>query len=140
MGAYSTTSAAPFGVMITNGPGGHPAWKHAEQTANKLIIDPFLENDFTGEKKRTAAELRRQLIIMLEGYHDEFGHEQSRASQFDRVDLFAEDILQRIVKWTKGTILEGHFARLGVQAALRLELSREFRTQQLIHRSWQAAS
>jgi hypothetical protein len=28
-------------IMVTNGPGGHPSWKHAEVTASKIVqVDP----------------------------------------------------------------------------------------------------
>lgn len=134
-----------FGVMITNGPGGHPAWKHAEVTTNKLVIDPLPTASGYAEKIEAAQLLRKQLRDVLEAHHETVrGHELSMLTQHGHARLahplepeeaHIQDALGAVLALTKGTVLEEHYARLEVQEAMREVLACEFRTQQHIHRS-----
>jgi hypothetical protein len=133
-----------FGVMITNGPGGHPSWKHAEVTADKLIVDPLPSDDPTGAKTEAASVLRKNVRDMIEAHHEKVkGHELDQlktlgvarhAHPLEPEKQHLDDAVAEIVKLTKGTALEDHYAKPDVQSALRQELAVEFRTQQYIHR------
>lgn len=138
-----------FGVMVTNGPGGHPPWKHAEVTASKLVIDPLPENDPQGIKTEAAETLRYKTRLMLEAHHTKVkDHELGQlkklggarlAHPLEPEDQHVEDALREFLALTKGTVLESHYARKEVQDAARHELRHEFRTQQHIHRNEHAA-
>lgn len=134
-----------YGVMITNGPGGHPSWKHAEVTADQLIIDPAPEVENYGAKVEAAALLRHQLKTELITHHDAVkGHELGQLKKLgaDRHDHPLEpeaehldDAIATVLRLAKGTILEAHYSRPEVQAAMREVLAIHFRTQQHIHRA-----
>lgn len=134
-----------IGVMITNGPGGHPSWKHAEVTAEQLVIDPKPEAENYAEKVEAAALLRHQLKTELEAHHEKVKHHElgklkehglaRHDHPLEPEDEHLDDAIATVLRLTKGTILEAHYARPEVQEAMRHVIAIHFRTQQHIHRS-----
>lgn len=133
-----------FGVMITNNADHHPAWKHADVSAFKLIVDPRPESDPDGTKAEAARVLRHRVRAMLEAHHETVSqHEQTQLKALGAARHQAplqpekqhlDAAVADVVALTKGTALEAHYARPEVQAAMREVLAHEFRTQQYIHR------
>ncbi len=133
-----------LGMMTTQGTGGHPAWKHAEVTADKLVIDPEPSVADYAAKCEAAAHLRRKLRDALEKHHEDVKqHElaQLQANSATRIKAALEpesrhvdEAVATIQGLTKGTLLEEHYAKPEVVQAMREVLACEFRTQQYIHR------
>ena len=139
-----------LGVMISNGPGGHPPWKHAEVTASKLIIDPLPENDPDGLKTEAAETLRHAVKVLLEERHEAVrDYELSMLDKFGAArhshplkpeEWHVEEALASILAATRDTVLEAHYSQPAVQEAMREVIAHEFRTQQYIHREWRRAN
>jgi len=130
-------------IMVTNGPGGHPSWKHAEVTANKIVQ---VDQNASEEKQAAAAKLRRELEEALTQHHEdvkqwELSHieehgidrcEHALAVENEHVDA----VMETLANLTSGTILEDHFSKPEVLRIIREEiLLPEFATQLHIHRS-----
>ena len=132
-----------FGVLVTNGPGGHPSWKHAEISAWKVIIDPEPGTPDAPAKTEAAAELRRKVRDALEQVHENvkqhaFGQLNSNAKLEPQSNHLDQAVLA-IQDLSKGTILESHYQKPEVVQALKDALTVEFLTQQNIHRAWHNA-
>lgn len=133
-----------FGVMITHGPGGHPPWKHAEVTADKLIVPPLPQDDLDGSKRNAADDLRRRVRDLLVEYHQRVrdheleqlvAHGAARHGHpLQPEEQHVGDAVAAVVALAAGTVLEQHYARPEVQQAMREVIAHEFRTQMHVHR------
>jgi hypothetical protein len=123
-----------FGVMTTHGPGGHPSWKHAEVTADKLVIDPEANVPDYAAKSEAAAMLRRNLREALEKHHEDVKQHALQTNAVEPEGQHLDEAIATIQSFTKGTILESHYVQPEVVQAMREVLACEFRTQQYIHR------
>lgn len=130
-------------VMVTNGPGGHPSWKHAEVTASKIVQ---VDQNASDEKQAAAAKLRRDLESALEKHHEdvkqwELAHIEEKGVERCEHALAVENehvdaVMDTLQSLTEGTILEEHFSKPEVLRIIREEiLLPEFATQLHIHRS-----
>ena len=119
-----------FGVMMTQGPGGHPSWKHAEITADKLVVDPLPTASDYAAKYEAAAQLRRKLRDELIKHHDDV------QADTGPVDQRIGETVGTVQALTKGTILEAHYQDPEVIRAMQDVLLCEFNTQLYIKRQW----
>lgn len=132
-------------AMITNGPGGHPAWKHAQVTAAKIVVFDRNDPNISEEKREAAAKLQRRLEEVLIPHHQAVrAHELGKISEHgsERLshplqphDDHVAAVMETIATETKGTALEEHFAKPDVLRIIREEIvGHEFRSQMHVHR------
>jgi hypothetical protein len=131
------------GVMITNGPGGHPAWKHANVTAAKIVqIDPGAEEGKQAAANRLRGQLEQALVDLHEKQKQhELGRIREQGSQrlgaaMQAHSPIVDEAMAILDNAVKGGPLEEHYSNPEVRRIIRDEvLEREFSTQVYIHRS-----
>jgi hypothetical protein len=130
-------------VMITNGNNFHPADYHAEITAEKIVV---VGESASAETLQASRAFRKKVEAILVAHHETVeGIEQAALAEHGEaryghclnqcaLDATDESVLVEIAAASRGTILEAHFHRADVQAAILQELHHETRSQMNVHR------
>lgn len=132
-------------IMITDGNNFHAADYHAEITAEKIVV---VGENVPENITSAARTFRKRVEAILTVHHkavedaEQAALAEHGAARYDHPLVADVDtsVLTNIVAAAKGTILEAHFARADVQAAVLQELEHETRSQMNIHRMVHAAS
>ena len=130
-------------VMITEGNNFHPADYHAEVTAEKIVV---VGESASAEIVTASRAFRKAVEAILVKHHGDVETiEQAKlveigAARYDHdlqqcaLDATDGAVLTQIVAASRGSVLEAHFARPDVQAAILAELHHETRSQINVHR------
>ena len=130
-------------VMITNGNNFHPADYHAEVTAEKIVV---VGESASAETVQASRAFRKQVEAILVKHHTDVENAEQAAlaehgiARYDHdlqecaIQATDDQVLYQIVQAARGTLLEAHFARADVQAAVLQELLHETRSQMNVHR------
>jgi hypothetical protein len=132
-------------IMSTDNASFHAADYHAEVTAEKIVV----VGEGAPENITSAARtFRKKVEAILTRHHtavevsEQAALAANAAAHYDTPLTAVVDptILPEIVAAAKGTVLEAHFSRSDVQAAVMQELEHETRSQMHIHRAGHKAS
>jgi hypothetical protein len=129
--------------MITNGNNFHPADYHAEVTAEKIVV---VGESASAETVQASRAFRKAVEAILVKHHavveniEQAALAEHGATRYDHdlqqcaLDATDDSVLVEIAAASRGTILEAHFHRADVQAAILAELHHETRSQINVHR------
>lgn len=130
-------------VMTTDNADFHPADYHAEVTAEKLVV---VGENASAEIVSASRSFRKAVEAILVKHHTDVENieramlAEHGTARYDHdlqecaIQATDDAILYQIVQAARGTVLEAHFARADVQAAVLQELLHETRSQMNIHR------
>jgi hypothetical protein len=130
-------------VMITNGNNFHPADYHAEVTAEKIVV---IGENASPELIQASRAFRKAVEAILVSHHtvvestEQAALAEHGAARYDHclhqcaLDATDESVMVEIAAASRGTVLEAHFHRADVQAAILQELHHETRSQMNVHR------
>jgi hypothetical protein len=128
------------GVLITEG-GPHPPEKWADVTAGQIID---ISAQAQGPMLAEANEFRAKLVQLLTGHHDLVQqHERDRLEQHHDYMMapldptqHLDDPVEEIVRLSRGTSFQGHFAKPETQRYLRECLAHNFASAMHVERLW----
>ena len=129
-------------IMITNG-GSHPPEKWAMVTAERIFD---IGGSVAGDRLIQAQKLQLAIAEVLMPHHEKIQSTERTKLDEDSKHLLAptdatdylDDIMDDIVKVSKGTPWQDHFKRPEVQDAARRIIMADIATVQHVERMWHA--
>lgn len=129
-------------IMITNG-GAHPPEKWAMVTAERIFD---IGGTVAGDRLIQAQKLQLAIAEVLMPHHEKVQSTERIKLDEDRQHIlsplntedYLDNIMNDIVKVSKGTPWQDHFTRPEVQVAARRVITNDIATVQHVERLWHA--